>query len=50
MSTIEAIGHAASIFFAMGFCMFLWQISKGMKKMRKRARKAGKREKKAYGK
>ena len=46
MSTFEAIGHATSIFLLVGFVVFFWITAKGLRKIRKRARKASRREKK----
>jgi hypothetical protein len=45
VNDLEAIGHATSVLFAFGFCVFLWITAKGLRKMKKRARKAVKREK-----
>ena len=38
-STITIIGHTTSILLLFGFCMFLFMISKGLRKMRKKTRK-----------
>jgi len=43
MTTMEAIGHAASLLLACGFLVFLWIIIKPLRKIRKKARKAHKR-------
>jgi hypothetical protein len=46
-NSLSLIGHATSVLFLLGFIMFLFMIKKGMKKMRKKTRKAVRRRKAA---
>ena len=46
MTPFELIGHATMALFLIGMLGFFWMIFKGVKKVKKKGRKAGKREKK----
>jgi flagellar basal body-associated protein FliL len=46
MTPFELIGHVTMGLFAVGMILFFLMIFKGVKKVKKRGRKAGKREKK----
>jgi 4-hydroxybenzoate polyprenyltransferase len=43
MNSFELIGHVTMGLFAIGMLLFLLMIFKGVKKVKKRGRKAGKR-------
>jgi|APCry1669190327_1035288.scaffolds.fasta_scaffold01252_11 hypothetical protein len=46
-NSITLIGHATSILLLIGFIMFLFMIKKGVRKMRKKTRKAVRKRKAA---
>jgi flagellar basal body-associated protein FliL len=46
MNPLVVIGHVTMTLFLIGMLGFFWMIFKGVKKVKKKGRKAGKREKK----
>jgi len=46
MNIFVLIGHVTMALFGIGMIGFFWMIFKGVKKVKKKGRKAGKREKK----